>query len=363
MRLRRFTGVTTQAAMASVKATLGPEAVILATRPLAAGGVEITAAVDLDHVNAAVAAVASAGVASAELATITRELGVLTARMARIDRAIAPRVIRASAPRVHGRGVDELGVSLDEESQSLAERMALNGMTPALAETVARSFARNRLTGLAPAAALAASIERHLLVAVADAPEPHVTAFVGPTGAGKTTTIAKRAAHALARGAAVGLVMTDTQRIGASEQLGTYARLLGVPMTTAHDGAELVRALAGFERCDVVYVDTAGLTGDPNGGAALARLFAPAGPVVTTAAVVSAGASDAALRAAWKHLGGLAPATAVVTKADEGGGIGGACGWLADVGVPLDWLGTGTRVPDDLAVADGAAVAAWLTAA
>ena len=73
--------------------------------------------------------------------------------------------------------------------------------------------------------------------------------------------------------------------------------------------------------------------------------------------------TDGALRAAWKHLGGLAPTTAVVTKADEGGGIGGACGWLADVGVPLDWLGTGTRVPDDLAVADGAAVAAWLTAA
>jgi len=351
MRLRRFTGATARVAMASVKATLGPEAVILATRPLPEGGVEITAAVDLDHVNAAVDAVAPAAVPGADLATITRELGVLTARMARIDRAIAPRVERAGT------------VGLDEESQSLAERMALNGMTPALAEAVARSFARNRLAGLPPAAALAASIERHLLVAVPAAAEPHVTAFVGPTGAGKTTTIAKRAAHALARGASVGLVMADTQRIGASEQLGTYARLLGVPMTAAHDGMELVRALAGFERCDVVYVDTAGLTGDPNGGATLARLFAPAGRVVTTAAVVSAGASDGALRAAWTQLGGLAPATAVVTKADEGGGIGGACGWLADVGVPLDWLGTGTRVPDDLAVADGAAVAAWLTAA
>jgi flagellar biosynthesis protein FlhF len=95
----------------------------------------------------------------------------------------------------------------------------------------------------------------------------------------------------------------------------------------------------------------------------LARLLSAAGGVVTTTAVVSAGASEAALRAAWRRLGGLAPATCVVTKVDEGGGLGTACGWLADVGVPLDWLGTGTRVPDDLTVADGGAVAAWLTAA
>jgi flagellar biosynthesis GTPase FlhF len=53
----------------------------------------------------------------------------------------------------------------------------------------------------------------------------------------------------------------------------------------------------------------------------------------------------------------------VVTKVDEGGGLGTACGWLAEVGMPLDWLGTGTRVPDDLVAADGQAVAAWLSAA
>jgi flagellar biosynthesis protein FlhF len=349
MRLRRFTGATSRAALASVKATLGPDAVILASRPLAEGGVEITAAVDLDHVHAAVEAASAAERPAADLAAIARELGVLTARVVRLDRAMGPAI--------------GLRSGLDEEAQGLAERIALNGTPPALAEIVARTFARNRVAGLPHAAALAASVERHLLVAVPTLPEPHVTAFVGPTGAGKTTTIAKRAAHALARGASVGLVMADTQRIGAPEQLGTYARLLGVPMVTVRDGAELVSALGGFERCDVVYVDTAGLTGDAAGATTLARLFAAAGPVVTTAAVVAAGASEGALRAAWRQLGGLAPTTAVVTKADEGGGIGGACGWLADVGVPLDWLGTGTRVPEDLAVADGAAVAAWLTAA
>ena len=352
MRLRRFTGATSQAALAAVKAALGPEAVILATRPLAEGGVEITAAVDLEAAERPRADATEAlavKAAAPDLVALARELGVLTARVARMDRALRPTI----------RGTD----GLDEDAQVLAERMALNGMTPALAETIARTFARNRVAGMPHAAALQASVERHLLVAVPTAPEPHVTAFVGPTGAGKTTTIVKRAAHALGRGASVGLVMADTQRIGAREQLATYARVLDVPMAIAGDGRELVTALAGFERCDVVYVDTAGLSGDANGGAALTRMLAAAGPFVTTAAVVAAGASDGALRAAWKQLGGLAPATAIVTKADEGGGIGTACGWLAEVGVPLDWLGTGTRVPEDLTVADGAAVAAWLSAA
>jgi flagellar biosynthesis protein FlhF len=353
MRLRKFSGPTPREALVAVKAALGPEAVILATRPLAAGGVEITAAVDLDRLEAAAADATAAPMlptgfdAAPVLAAITRELGVLAARVARVDRALAPGA----------------GCGLDEEAQSVAERLALNGTTPALAEAVARSFAHGRQDGLAREAALAACIERHLVVAAPALPEPRVTAFVGPTGCGKTTTIAKLAARAVARGASVGLVGADGHRIGAREQLATYARLLDVPMRPAADGGDLVAALAELAACDLVYVDTAGLGGDAQDAAALTRLLAPAGGVVATAAVVSASASEAALRAAWRHLGPLVPTRGVVTKVDEGGGLGTACGWLADVGVPLDWIGTGTRVPEDIAAADGAVVAAWLTAA
>ncbi len=346
MRLRRFTAASAREALVRVKDALGPDAVILGTRPLAEGGVEITAAVDLDPVSAVERALPAPGT---ELAALRRELGALSLRVARIDRATG---FTAAA----------LG-GLDEEAQALAERLALNGTTPALAERVARTFARGRRDGLDAAAALARAVERHLLVAVPTAAEPAVTAFVGPTGAGKTTTIAKRAAHALARGASVGVVMADMERIGAAEQLGTYARLLDVPVATAADGAALTDALARFERCDVVYVDTAGLSGDPTGGAALQRLLAPVRGVVATAAVVSAGTSETALRAAWRQLEVLAPASCVVTKVDEAGGLGTACGWLAEVGVPLDWLGTGTRVPDDLVTADGRTVGTWLAAA
>lgn len=351
MRLRRFTGTTPRDALAAVKATLGPDAVILATKPLATGGVEITAAVDTDPPNRNDAADprAGAGRATADLAAFERTLATVAARVARMNLALRP-----------GRGV--LG-GLDEEALDLAERLALNGTNPETAERLARTFALLRGRGLAPAPALAASVERHFVVAPAAPAEARITAFVGATGAGKTTTIAKLAARAVARGAAVGLVMADTQRIGAAEQLGTYARLLDVPMRTASDGEQLVAALADFERADVVYVDTAGLAGDGRASAELARMLGAAGGAVATTAVIPAGASETALRAAWQRLAALAPAASVVTKVDEGGGLGAACAWLAEVGVPLDWLGTGTRVPDDVTAADGATVGTWLTAA
>ena len=157
--------------------------------------------------------------------------------------------------------------------------------------------------------------------------------------------------------------MADGTRIGAAEQLGAYARLLDVPMRTVCDAQELAVALAGFRDRDQVYVDTAGLTGEVRHGAALAELLGAAAAAVETTAVVAATASEAALGAAWRQLGALAPRACIVTKVDEGAGLATACGWLADRRLPLAWLGTGTQVPDDLQRADGEAVAAWLVAA
>ena len=86
-------------------------------------------------------------------------------------------------------------------------------------------------------------------------------------------------------------------------------------------------------------------------------------PDLETVAVVSASTSAAALAHAAARLADLVPRAAVVTKLDEGGGLGTACSWLADAGIRLAWLGTGPRVPEDLATASGATLARWLRAA
>jgi flagellar biosynthesis protein FlhF len=247
-------------------------------------------------------------------------------------------------------------------ARGLAERHVLDGFAPDLAQTLAAAADVAARGGLAAPEALAASLDRHLLGEVAGTPA-RVTAFIGPTGGGKTTTIAKLAARDVVDERRVALVMADTYRIGAAEQLGTYARLLGVPLAIARDGAELAATVASLGEHDRIYVDTSGFGGDPAAGDAVGALLAGAGPSVAVTAVVSATASETALAAAWRRLAPLAPSSCVITKLDEGGGIGTVCSWAAARALPPRWLGTGQRVPEDLRAAGGATLAEWLVAA
>lgn len=343
MRLRRFIGPDTATALRRVKETLGPEAVILQTRACAEGGVEITAAVD-----AALVTPPLRTPDAVDLATMARELAELGARLRELDRAVRP-----PSAAIAG---------LKGEGRALAEQLALQGLAPELAAPIGATFEAARRGGAPAGAALETSLARHL--APSTHPDARVTAFVGPTGAGKTTTIAKLAArHAGGGRTRVGLVMADGARVGAREQLSAYARLLDVPMEIARDGAELRAALARFADRDAVYVDTAGLGGDLADTTALDHLLAGAGEPVARTVVVSAGASERALRAAWRQLAPLAPASCVVTKLDETPTLALACSWMHEQGLALAWLGVGQRVPEDLAAPSPSALVRWLVAA
>jgi len=346
MRLRRFIGPDATTALRRVKDALGPEAVILATRARPGGGIEITAAVDADLATAVAQPPPGAG--PSELETIVRELRELGARVRSLDSALRPTT-----------GVD---TRLGSEAQELAERLTAAGLARHLAGPVAASFEEARGAGMPLDSALEASLARHLLGA--SGAESRVSAFVGPTGSGKTTTIAKLTAAKIGAGRTrIGLVMADMCRVGAAEQLGAYARLLGVRMRVARDAEELGRALASFADCEAVYVDTAGLGGEPQDAMALGELLAAAGEALQVTAVVNAGASERALDHTWRQIDALAPARCVLTKLDEGAGLGTACTWLAATGMALAWLGTGQRVPEDLAAASGQTLARWLVAA
>jgi flagellar biosynthesis protein FlhF len=177
-------------------------------------------------------------------------------------------------------------------------------------------------------------------------------ALMGPTGVGKTTTVAKLAARFAVRYGAgqLGLVTLDSYRIGAHEQLRSYGRILGVPMHIAQDGATLRELLASLQGKRLVLIDTCGLSQRDErmeemlGTLSTGRFnMQPIRRVLLLNAASHAETLDEVARA-WH-----APdaAGAILTKLDEAARIGGAVDCLLRYRLSLFGLTNGQRVPED----------------
>jgi flagellar biosynthesis protein FlhF len=177
-------------------------------------------------------------------------------------------------------------------------------------------------------------------------------ALVGPTGVGKTTTVAKLAARFAVRyGAAqLGLVTLDSYRIGAHEQLRSYGRILGVPMHIAQDGATLRELLASLQGKRLVLIDTCGLSQRDErmeemlGTLSSARFgMRPIRRVLLLNAASHSETLDEVARA-WHAQDA---AGAILTKLDEAARIGGAIDCMLRYRLTLFGLTNGQRVPED----------------
>lgn len=150
--------------------------------------------------------------------------------------------------------------------------------------------------------------------------EPSVLAFVGPTGVGKTTTLAKIASRMARMGRRIALVTMDTQRPGAVEQLRAFANAMQAPLDVVSDGGALSKVVARSGACDCVLIDTTGRS--PRDTRALAELGAALrlgdlGATLSTYLLLSAAASAAAIEDAKRGFGATRPDAWIVTKLDE----------------------------------------------
>jgi flagellar biosynthesis protein FlhF len=184
--------------------------------------------------------------------------------------------------------------------------------------------------------------------------------FVGPAGVGKTTTVAKIAAQQRAlHGVRLGLVSADGFRIGAIEQLRQYADIIGLPFKVTTSAGELAETLDSLAGGPPVLIDTAGRAPRDQ---EMRELFALLGehPGVRTHLVLSAATG---LREADRLLNAYAPARparVALTRLDEADALGPLVGLLRDRGLPISFLSTGQRVPEDLARATAPVLAAHL---
>jgi flagellar biosynthesis protein FlhF len=180
---------------------------------------------------------------------------------------------------------------------------------------------------------------------------PFVLALVGPSGAGKTTTIAKLALNAVAFGERrVGLLTLDTYRAGAIEQVQAYAEVAALPLEVAYTAAEVPEALARLADCEVVLVDTPGRNARVERALDWRALFEACAPDETHFVVPAGVRADVACAfrdaLAWSNL-----SHALITKLDEVPGEGGVAELAERIGLPARWVTDGQDIPIDVQAA------------
>ncbi len=348
MKIKRFTAPTMRDAMNQVRTTLSADAVILESRRTA-NGVEVVAAIDCDHF----APPAAATLASPQgLAAAPRNS--FETRLQDDPELIA---LKNEVQDVKRLLQEQLGGLLWTQARSsqpqrahLFSRLSQLGLSSSLCRELVAGLAASFEGERADNAVLSGLAQRIPVLGSEAVSEGGVIALVGPTGVGKTTTIAKLAArYATHFGSRdIALVSTDHYRIGAQEQLFTYGRLLGVPVHTARDSAELEALLLKLADRKLVLIDTAGLAPQDRQLAAQLSLFRPlAGKLRTYLAMTASGqASDYEQTIAQFRAVPLAGC--IFTKLDEATRIGAALSAAIQHQLGIAWLTDGQRVPEDL---------------
>ena len=182
--------------------------------------------------------------------------------------------------------------------------------------------------------------------------EPVISVFVGPTGVGKTTTIAKIAGQAAARhGRRVALISTDSLRVGGQEQLARYGELLGIPAYACSDASALGTLIETLKDRDLILIDTPGCSpADLARLSKLRRVINGLGARVHL--VLSATTKSEDLAKTIKRFHRYSPGRLVFTKIDETESKGNLVGELLRHGLPLSFLTDGQSVPEDLVIPD-----------
>jgi flagellar biosynthesis protein FlhF len=414
MKIKRYTAASMRAALALVRAEQGADAVILSSRR-SDDGIEVIAAVDYDEGlfmeanRQRISAIAAPTVATpmtpapvpgaptpakptsgapmrAPLVAAAPMRAAPQRHEARAAATAAATPVPALVPSPPSRHTDLGYRAMQRELQDMRQMLetGLAGMTwndkrlreplkvRVLEELSAMDIAPDVATALAaftprrtalqnPSHIPLALLVKHLPV-VDDLAgvSGGVMAIVGPTGAGKTTTIAKLAARWCMRYGSedLALVSTDGYRIGARDQLMTYARILGAPMHAANSGRELSRVLERLKSKKLVLIDTAGMgPRDIRLQEQLAALQLGAARARVLLALPAQGEAHA-LDEIVRAFAPAAPVACVLTKVDEAASLGGVLSAVLRHRLKIAYVCDGQRVPEDLHAARGRRV--WL---
>jgi flagellar biosynthesis protein FlhF len=349
MNIKKYIAASSREALRRVKQEMGPDAVILRTRTLAESGsgarqVEVTAAVDYDFNSID-------GIATSDETggALLERWKVLERDLLEIKEAIWCRDVGSAL---------QGGVAYDEALKARYINYRKFGLKPnvirdIMKESGGADHGKGRSKKTVLRESLAEVVNRIGIQGGGDSTGGKgIYAFVGPTGVGKTTTLAKLAAlNAINYGKKAALITLDTFRIAAVAQLRTYAKIMGLPLETATTCADLQRAIHKHEACDTILIDTAGRSPnrDPDIDD-LRRLFEGL-ENIHHYLVLSATTKYRNLLLADTKFGVLPIKSYIFSKLDETQDTSSMVNFLIEKPTPVSYFTLGQEVPDDIEIA------------
>jgi flagellar biosynthesis protein FlhF len=354
MRIKKVIANSYGEALGRVKNELGENAMVLSTRSIkfnkdqdanqCSSLVEITAAVDNDS-NRETVAVAEKisnekeGVSVDKGGEIRELRTLITSLLTQTDKAKSMGLSKALLPvyeKLVGRGVDDRVAT--RMFETIHEREQREEGDPFIGEDHVAEVMKGAVKCEGPIQLKSAG--------------PKVVVLVGPTGAGKTTTIAKLAARfALQQKKKVALVSLDTYRMGAWEQLESYGELMQVPVSLAADRNGFSRIMQEHQDKDVVLVDTMGKSHRDLNYCKRLKQVLEAVPQIEVHLVQSATSQESVVTECFKQFAPLGIDRVLFTKLDEAVHFGLLFNCSVRYRIPFSYFTTGQSVPEDIEVA------------
>ncbi len=337
MTPQRFVGATSREVLKKVKQALGDDALIVANRPFGTG-IEVTALAASDlagGTRARAGAVSEGADPEGVVAHMMREMGAMKAMMQRELAGMAWSSLKQRAPA----------------RAAMMKSLLDAGFSAALARELIAVVAEDA-TGANAHKAVSGEIERRLPLAEFETlvEQGGVYALVGPTGVGKTTTIAKLAARCVVRcgAASLALLTTDSYRIAAHDQLRVYGKILNVPVHAIKDTHDLKVTLSELSHKKTILIDTIGMSQRDQLVAEQTALLMGGGATVKRLLLLNATANAATLDevvAAYAK-GGIHGC--IITKVDESASVATALDSAIRHQITVHYVTNGQRVPEDL---------------
>jgi len=363
MQVKTFEAKTMAEALSNVKNEMGPDAVIISTKNTRKGAgsfglfgvprVEVTAAMGSPK----------KGKEEKKSSSEPEDLSLLREELKDIKGLLLEMA-------QSGKSSNITDTAIYEGFESLHATMIQAGVSPRLAAKLVEKsqiFLGDRTDKAARTYLAKEALARSIMDTVRVSPDlegkgyekGRAIAFVGPTGVGKTTTLAKLAAHYnMKLGKDVALITIDTYRIGAVEQLKIYADILKVPMEVASTPKDLREKVKSFSDKDIILIDTAGGNQRDHSRISLLKDFFMHNDIdVQIQLLASATTKAADMVDILDKFGELPIQRYIVTKLDESTRFGALLNIAARYKVPYSYFTTGQKVPEDIEPATAERVA------